>query len=93
MDYEKFILENHERNKPVSNTSEALTMIKFATYLMERCKEVIYNLDKKHPHYEELYSIYSLMQKSISKMGEESYFLIELYKKFKAFNSDKSTKE
>ena len=93
MDYEEFILESHERNKPVSTTSESLEMIKFASYLMERCKEVIDNLDKKHPHYEELYSIYSLMQDYISKMGEKSYFLIELYKKFKAFNSDKSTKE
>jgi hypothetical protein len=93
MDYETFILERHERNKPVSTTSEALEMIKFASYLMERCKEVIDNLDKKHPHYEELYSIYSLMQDSISKMGEKSYFLIELYKKFKAFNNDNSSKE
>ena len=93
LDYEKSILENHERNKPVSTTSEALDMIKFASYLMERCKEVIDNLDKKHPHCEELYSVYSLMQDSIKKMGEESYFLIELYKKFKAFNGDKSTKE
>ena len=93
MDYENFILASHERNKPVSTTSAALEMIKFASYLMERCKEVIDNLDKKHPHCEELYSVYSLMQDSISKMGEESYFLIELYKKFKAFNSDKSTKE
>jgi len=93
MDYEEFILESHERNKLVSTTSEALEMIKFASYLMERSKEVIDNLDKKHPHYEELYSIYSLMQDSISKMGEKSYFLIELYKKFKAFNSDNSSKE